>query len=61
MHSPSLPDAKTAPSAGARVAEEKPRYRSQDLLRGRNEVIIDHGGREYRLKLTRNDKLILNI
>lgn len=33
--------------------------RSEDLLRGRREVIIEHGAEIYRLRLTRNGKLIL--
>lgn len=36
------------------------RLRSQDLFRDGNELIIEHQGQEYRLRLTRNDKLILN-
>lgn len=38
----------------------KPRLRSEDLFRNGAELIIEHRGEEYRLKLTRNDKLILN-
>lgn len=38
----------------------KPRLRSEDLFRAGCELIIEHRGEEYRLKLTRNDKLILN-
>jgi hemin uptake protein HemP len=38
----------------------QPRLRSQDLFRGTHELIIEHQGQEYRLRLTRNDKLILN-
>lgn len=38
----------------------KPRLRSEDLFRCHQELIIEHRGEEYRLKLTRNDKLILN-
>ena len=34
-------------------------YESSDLLRGAKEVLIHHGGETYRLRLTRNDKLIL--
>lgn len=37
-----------------------PRLRSQDLFRDSQELIIEHQGQEYRLRLTRNDKLILN-
>jgi hemin uptake protein HemP len=36
------------------------RYDSQQLLRGSKEILIEHHGQLYRLKLTRNDKLILN-
>ncbi len=32
---------------------------SDDLLRGDNEVLIDHHGEIYRLRETRNGKLIL--
>lgn len=32
---------------------------SHQLLRGRRELVIDHSGQQYRLRLTRNDKLIL--
>ncbi|OGA51189.1 MAG: hypothetical protein A3G25_01555 [Betaproteobacteria bacterium RIFCSPLOWO2_12_FULL_63_13] len=35
------------------------RFRSDDLFQGRTEVVIVHHGREYRLRLTQNDKLIL--
>lgn len=38
----------------------QPRLKSQELFRGTNELIIEHQGQEYRLRLTRNDKLILN-
>jgi len=37
-----------------------PRVRSDDLLRGSRELVIEHRGQEYRLLLTRNDRLILN-
>ena len=32
---------------------------SHGLLQGRNEVLIRHGNETYRLRHTRNDKLIL--
>lgn len=38
----------------------KARLRSEDLFSNGCELIIEHRGEEYRLKLTRNDKLILN-
>lgn len=43
-----------------------PRYgegnasKSNALLRGTRKVLIRHGGEVYRLRHTRNDKLILN-
>ncbi|WEK51222.1 MAG: hemin uptake protein HemP [Candidatus Kaistia colombiensis] len=33
---------------------------SEDLLRGAREIIIRHVGEDYRLRLTRAGKLILN-
>lgn len=35
------------------------RIDSQSLLSGHRELIIEHGGCEYRLHRTQNDKLIL--
>jgi hemin uptake protein HemP len=35
------------------------RIDSRRLLAGKNELVIEHAGQEYRLRLTRNDKLIL--
>ena len=35
------------------------RIDSSRLLEGGRELVIDHAGVEYRLRLTRNDKLIL--
>jgi hemin uptake protein HemP len=32
---------------------------SRRLLAGGRELVIDHAGQQYRLRLTRNDKLIL--
>lgn len=36
-----------------------PRISSQQLLDGGRELVIQHQGGEYHLRLTRNDKLIL--
>ncbi|MBI3371870.1 MAG: hemin uptake protein HemP [Betaproteobacteria bacterium] len=36
-----------------------PRISSQALLGSCGELVVQHGGREYRLRLTRNGKLIL--
>lgn len=46
------------PSTPAR--QSLPRLRSEELFRQGHELIIEHQGQEYRLRLTRNDKLILN-
>ena len=37
-----------------------PRLKSEDLFRDTHELVSEHHGEEYRLRLTRNDKLILN-
>lgn len=36
-----------------------PTYKSQALLSGGREAVIQHAGEEYRLRLTRQGKLIL--
>ncbi len=38
----------------------KPRMSSTELFGNASELIIEHRGEEYRLKLTRNQRLILN-
>ena len=40
--------------------ESPPFYESGDLLQGAKEIVIRHHGECYRLRLTRNNKLILN-
>ncbi|WP_267222486.1 hemin uptake protein HemP [Dyella silvae] len=47
------PRASTVPDALVR------RVSSQSLLNGERELVIQHQGNEYHLRLTRNDKLIL--
>jgi hemin uptake protein HemP len=47
------PKAPAAPDTQAR------RVSSQSLLQGERELVIQHQGNEYHLRLTRNDKLIL--
>lgn len=37
----------------------RPRIQSAELFGSAREVLIEHGGEEYRLRLTRQDKLIL--
>ena len=47
--------ASIAPAPSRRV----PRISIGNLLAGRRELVIEHAGQEYNLRLTRNDKLIL--
>jgi hemin uptake protein HemP len=51
----------TVPTPGARVVDDAGRHtvRSSDLFRGGKELVIRHGGEEYRLRITRTGKLIL--
>ena len=44
---------------GLRRDEGFPRWTSEQLLRGREEVVILHGDEENRLRCTMNNKLIL--
>ena len=41
------------------VPPATPSVESRNLLKGANEVLIRHGSEVYRLRHTRNDKLIL--
>lgn len=43
----------------ARAAEPPRRVSSRELLGSHGELIIEHQGREYRLRITQNGKLIL--
>jgi len=44
---------------GVAIPIRQQKVSSQALLGPRGELIIEHGGREYRLRLTQNGKLIL--
>ncbi len=48
-------DTVAEPAAGGSVI----RLASADVFRGRREVVIVHRGQEYRLHITKADKLIL--
>ncbi|MET3599050.1 hemin uptake protein HemP [Martelella mangrovi] len=37
-----------------------PVHESESLFKGGNEIIIRHNGADYRMKITRQGKLILN-
>jgi hemin uptake protein HemP len=45
--------------AGSTLTEPPTRISSESLLGPRGELLIVHNGREYRLRLTQNGKLIL--
>lgn len=45
--------------AGNRQEAASQKVSSKALLGASNELVIVHNGREYRLRLTQNDKLIL--
>ena len=47
--------------AGAAAAPARPlrRLSSDELLQGARQVVIEHAGREYRVQLTANGKLIM--
>lgn len=52
----------TSPAAHSRSVPQEnapARMTSKALLGKRSELIIEHNGREYRLRLTQNGKLIL--
>jgi hemin uptake protein HemP len=53
------PIAAVSPGAPAVLPFASGLVDSDDLLRGGREVLIRHGGELYRLRHTRNDKLIL--
>ena len=37
-----------------------PEYDTQTLFAGKREIVIRHGGADYRMKITKQGKLILN-
>jgi len=47
------------PSAAPAAPLERKRVTSAELLKGERQVLILHAGQEYRLQVTKNDKLIL--
>ena len=54
-----LTDAGTRVAAPKSGPNEPHRIPASTLLAGRREVILQHDGQEYRLRLTSNGKLIL--
>ena len=50
---------RTTPTPCVCLPEEPKRVSSEALLGPRRELLILHNGREYRLRMTQNGKLIL--
>jgi len=50
---------KSTSNQGPELSFEGGRVMSTELLGERGELVIEHDGREYRLRLTQNRKLIL--
>lgn len=46
-------------TSSTRLATRVRRVDSRELLHDERELVIEHAGQEYRLRRTRNDKLIL--
>lgn len=53
----SEPPKENTPASGS--SEPVIRYAVADLLRGSREAVLEHGGAEYRLRITANGRLIL--
>ena len=47
------------PVKGSGAGAPRPTLSSRELFRGQREIVILHGDHEYRLRITRADKLIL--
>ena len=53
------PDTGDGVRSDAAVADAMPSLSSETLFAGHREIRVSHGIEEYRLRLTRNNKLIL--
>jgi len=58
-HRPAL-DRRSPASSEERVEASRTAIDSRTLFRGATEIVIDHEGAKYRLRITRQGKLILN-
>lgn len=58
-HGPPRPGRDAAPSNPAPAGASQSRIKSADIFAGAREVVIEHEGDEYRLRLTSKGKLIL--
>jgi len=61
MNEPKHPEpvVSTEPAPVSHSVATPPQWQSEQLLQGRKEVFIHHGDEIYRLRLTRQGKLIL--
>jgi len=56
-----LPPPQERPTLGlAAKSQPASHYTSNDLFKGQSEILIEHQGAEYRLRITRSGGLILN-
>ncbi|MFY2763747.1 hemin uptake protein HemP [Arenimonas sp. MALMAid1274] len=53
------PQPQAAPAPATQTPADQAQFDSRELMRGAREVLIRHAGQVYRLRHTRNDKLIL--
>lgn len=59
MHYPHNPSPETNPLPWVQPRAPSPALSSQALFQGTLEVLIRHDGQDYRLRITRQNKLIL--
>jgi len=59
VHRLTLPHAEPARSPAPALHADDVVLGSEELLKGRREILIRHGDKVYRLRHTSNDKLIL--
>ncbi|HEU0158540.1 MAG TPA: hemin uptake protein HemP [Hyphomicrobiaceae bacterium] len=52
-------DPQRPPGAAAPAGDRRRRLKVSELLQGEREVILEHDGHDYRLRITANGKLIL--
>ena len=59
VHRLSLPQVEATRVRGSVLHADELVFGSEQLLKGRREIVIRHGDKLYRLRHTSNDKLIL--
>ncbi|PST22534.1 hemin uptake protein HemP [Mesorhizobium plurifarium] len=57
---PNDTESQRSPQTAAPVIRTQRIVESHELFRGHNEILISHDGAIYRMKITRQGKLILN-